>query len=294
MSSKPESVDNRHAPLAMRLGDTSVLALSGRDAAAFAQSQFTSDVAALADLHWQWSAWLTPKGRVLALFQLLRLDAERYWAILRDQPAQALGDALKRFVFRSKVTIEAPSLQVIGERGGGTSGDAPVATRDGECVRLILDRDRGRALRIVPASDAPEATPAALADWMADDIATGLPRLAGAALDAWTPQMLGLDRIGAYSLKKGCYPGQEIVSRTHYLGQAKRGLARLRLLAPAAVGERLQGADGGSAEIVCSATSGGIEQALAVTTLEPAVDVWRDATGTDRALPQPLHDTLVH
>lgn len=39
--------------------------------------------------------------------------------------------------------------------------------------------------------------------------------------------MLSLNRLNAYSLKKGCYPGQEIVARTHYLGQAKRGLVRI-------------------------------------------------------------------
>jgi folate-binding protein YgfZ len=43
--------------------------------------------------------------------------------------------------------------------------------------------------------------------------------------EAYTPQMLSLERLRAFSLAKGCYPGQEIVSRTHYLGQAKRGLA---------------------------------------------------------------------
>jgi folate-binding Fe-S cluster repair protein YgfZ len=39
--------------------------------------------------------------------------------------------------------------------------------------------------------------------------------------------MLSLDRLHAFSLKKGCYPGQEIVARTHYLGQARRRLSRI-------------------------------------------------------------------
>ena len=70
--------------------------------------------------------------------------------------------------------------------------------------------------------------PATDAAWLADDLAHGLPRLDESQREAWTPQMLSLERLHAFSLKKGCYPGQEIVARTHYLGQAKRALAQNR------------------------------------------------------------------
>src|SRR5690606_25673172 len=58
-------------------------------------------------------------------------------------------------------------------------------------------------------------------------VALRLPRLDAEQAGQWTPQQLSLDRLRAYSVKKGCYPGQEIVARTHFLGQAKRGLVRL-------------------------------------------------------------------
>ena len=60
------------------------------------------------------------------------------------------------------------------------------------------------------------------------DIEHGLPRLSETQSELWTPQMLSLERLGAFSLKKGCYPGQEIVARTHYLGQAKRHIRLVR------------------------------------------------------------------
>ena len=60
--------------------------------------------------------------------------------------------------------------------------------------------------------------------WAAFDLEHGLPRLPPSQAGQWTPQQLSLDRLRAYSVKKGCYPGQEIVARTHFLGQAKRGL----------------------------------------------------------------------
>src|SRR3546814_3450771 len=51
----------------------------------------------------------------------------------------------------------------------------------------------------------------ARARWVAFDLAHGLPRLAESQIEKWTPQQLSLERLHAYSVKKGCYPGQEIV-----------------------------------------------------------------------------------
>ena len=56
----------------IKLPSSSLIELTGADAAAFAQAQFSSDVASLADGRWQWSAWLSPQGRVRAFFSLLR------------------------------------------------------------------------------------------------------------------------------------------------------------------------------------------------------------------------------
>ena len=73
-----------------------------------AQAQFMSDIAALRDGQWQWSGWLTPKGRVIALFAVLRHSAEHLDLIVLDADIAALATSLKRYVFRSKVSIEAP------------------------------------------------------------------------------------------------------------------------------------------------------------------------------------------
>ena len=70
-----------------------------------------------------------------------------------------------------------------------------------------------------------DAPPSGSEAWWALDAAHGWPALPGVELSAWTPQQLSLQRLHAFSVKKGCYPGQEIVARTHFLGRAKRGLA---------------------------------------------------------------------
>ncbi|MBB5206967.1 YgfZ/GcvT domain-containing protein [Chiayiivirga flava] len=294
MWSKLDSPDDGRTTTALCLPDVQVLALEGRDAAAFAQAQFTGDVQALADLHWQWSAWLTPKGRVVALFQLLRLDPERYWAIVRDMPAATLAQALGRFVFRSKVRLLPLDVPVSGVADAAPVTQAMALRHDDGGVDIALERDGTRALRIGPAgADRGRDAPDALAAWSLADMAGGLPRLQDAAVEAYTPQMLGLDRLAAYSLKKGCYPGQEIVSRTHFLGQAKRGLVRVELLAPARIGERFVSDAGTAAEVVCSASAGTRREALLVAALDPPAALWRDADGVDRATPLPLQDSLL-
>ena len=92
--------DNPQAPSdrAFALDDHAVIEFAGADAVAFAQAQFMSDLTAIAAGQWQWSGWLTPKGRVIALFALLRPAPGRLRLWLPDHPADvdSLGHYLKR------------------------------------------------------------------------------------------------------------------------------------------------------------------------------------------------------
>ncbi len=58
------------------------------------------------------------------------------------------------------------------------------------------------------------------------------PFILAASSGKWTPQMLGYDRLGAVSYEKGCYLGQEVVARTHYLGKASRTCRLLEVTVP--------------------------------------------------------------
>lgn len=216
-------------PAPFALPGHGVLELAGPDASAFAQAQCMNDVSALGERQWQWNGWLTPKGRLVALFALLRLDGARLWLVSPDYPAAALGERLRRFVFRSKLELRVrDELRVAGAFHAPTQAAGPIAAAAGEdSVELDLGADGGpRTLRIAP-SPAPEDADAAMR-WRAFDLVHGLPRLPDAQSEQFTPQMLSLQRLRAFSVRKGCYPGQEIVARTHFLGQSKRGLALLR------------------------------------------------------------------
>ncbi|HVR82505.1 MAG TPA: folate-binding protein [Luteimonas sp.] len=243
-----------------------VLALEGRDAAAFAQAQFMNDVAGLNVGHWQWSGWLTPKGRLIALFALLKLDEQMLWLLLPDADPAEFAAALQRFVFRSKVKLEScGDLIVSGSFSIPTQASASQVAGDaGNGIELDMGGDGGpRGLRIGANSTA-SLSPDEASRWAAFDLEHGLPRLPPAQAGQWTPQQLSLDRLRAFSVKKGCYPGQEIVARTHFLGQAKRGLALLEADGAIAVGSNVR--DGERALGTIVSASG--DRALAVLPLQ--------------------------
>ncbi|NZA27030.1 folate-binding protein YgfZ [Luteimonas sp. SJ-92] len=267
--------------------DHAVLTLEGRDAAKFAQAQFMNDVAALAPGHWQWNGWLTPKGRVTALFALLKQEDERLWLLLADAASAGFAEALSRFVFRSKVRIRiVDGLHAAGafaapDRARGAAFDG------GEGAGIELDFGTPAGARTLAIGEAAAAEDAdALARWNAFDLAHGRPRLDAAQAGQWTPQQLSLQRLVAYSVKKGCYPGQEIVARTHFLGQAKRGLARLACEAEIASGSAVTAGGKELGRVVCS----GAGELLAVLPLERS----DDSLAVDGApcVPQPLLEGL--
>jgi folate-binding protein YgfZ len=245
------------------LPDHRVLVLSGRDATAFAHAQFMNDVAGLPSGNWQWNGWLTPKGRLVALFALLKRDEQALWLLLPDAQPAELAAALQRFVFRSKVTLEGRAdLVVSGSFARPVRASQARFSEVGEEIELDMGAAGGpRALRI--GAGAGFSTDGSRR-WAAFDLEHGLPRLPPQQAGQWTPQQLSLDRLRAYSVKKGCYPGQEIVARTHFLGQAKRGLALFEAGAPLAAGHEVHDGEHVLGTIISSAD----RLALAVLPLE--------------------------
>ena len=247
-----------------RLPGHDLLSIAGRDATAFAQAQFMNEVAALPVGHWQWNGWLTPKGRVIALFALLKRDAETLWLLLPDTDATDLAAKLQRYVFRSKLVLAArDDLHANGRFAAPAQASGATFAVDGDALELDFGGDGGpRTMRISPS--AANADAASAAHWRRFDLQHGLPRLRDDQIEAWTPQQLSLERLRAFSVKKGCYPGQEIVARTHFLGQVKRGLAMFEADAPIPAGAEVRDGERTLGGIV--STAGNI--ALAVLPLE--------------------------
>lgn len=89
-----------------------------------------------------------------------------------------------------------------------------------------------------------------LADWRLDNLRSGIVEVGAAQSELFTPHMLNLDLLAAVSLDKGCYPGQEIVARTHYRGSTKRRCLRFESGRPLNPGDKVSDGTRDIGEIV--------------------------------------------
>jgi folate-binding protein YgfZ len=218
---------------------------TGEEAKAFLHSQFTSDINHLADGQAQHAGWCSAKGRMQASFVVWR-QGERYLLALAADLQEATQKRLQMFVLRAKVKLVAQTdstimLGLSGPQAAEALADAglpcPVeamiaAEADGTAVVRL---DASRFMIVAPESAmAPlwqklsvKARPAGLPAWRWLDIQAAFPLVTLATKEEFVPQMADFEKIGGVSFHKGCYPGQEIVARTQYLGKVKRHLFRL-------------------------------------------------------------------
>jgi folate-binding protein YgfZ len=203
------------------LGPTALVRISGREAIAFAHAQFTSDVLALAEGTWHWSAWLDAQGRARAVFMLLRVGVDELLAWQPLGETATLAASLARFVLRAAVRIEAidATAEAIDAPADACAARHLVHDTAGWALALA----DGRGVRLVPGDPSPPDG-AALADWRLRDVEARLPLLPAVMGGECTPQALGLESIDAIRFDKGCYPGQEIAARLHFRGGNKRHL----------------------------------------------------------------------
>jgi folate-binding protein YgfZ len=99
----------------------------------------------------------------------------------------------------------------------------PAELTESVLERLTMFRFRSKVdLESVPATAEDLGIPGTTEDWLLDNLRAGQPEVWRPQSEEFTPHMLNLDLLGAVSFDKGCYPGQEIVARTHYRGASRR------------------------------------------------------------------------
>lgn len=266
------------SPLYCLLPDRACIEVRGTDAASFLHGQLSRTVDTLAREHAPLAAWLDARGRVRALFRVVRLD-DRFLLLTERDAVAAVVPRLRMFVLRAAVTIE-PNDDWRVAALVDAADDAPAAPPRTTPPNALVAHGGLRWVRIGPhvwhvlgsrnavesfdpgIARAPESV-AALAE-----IELGIPSIATAVAERYVPQMLNLDRLDALSFDKGCYPGQEVVARVRHLGSVKRRMRRYASEAeatPPAPGAEVVTAAGQSAgEIVRAAQAGGGFEALAV------------------------------
>lgn len=217
---------------------------SGEDAQTFLHNQLTSDVNHLGKDTAQYAAWCSPKGRMLASFILSRND-NGYLGLLSADLRTFILKRLQMYVLRSKVKIvdRSSDLQCLGVAGpkaeaallqAGLPMPTALMNTASNAKTTVIRLDEGRFIIITNSATAPSvweslaqiAVPTGVPAWLWLDIQAGTPFVTEATKEAFVPQMVNYDKIGGVSFHKGCYPGQEVVARTQYLGKVKRHLYR--------------------------------------------------------------------
>jgi folate-binding protein YgfZ len=228
------------------LTDYAVIRASGADAAEFLHNLLTNDIKNLPADGLRFSGLCTPKGRLLASFHvwhdgpdlLLALSADIMPAILKK---------LSMYILRSKVKLAEADVVLLGVAGPAAAGaieaalgaiPGPLHIADVSGGQVAQLDERRALLALTPAAAmqlwpklAAGAQPAGTAAWRWLEIAAGQPRVVAATQEAFVPQMLNMEvpAVGGVIFTKGCYPGQEVVARTQYLGKIKRRMYRASL-----------------------------------------------------------------
>ncbi|MDR2688258.1 MAG: folate-binding protein [Azoarcus sp.] len=274
--------------LAVPLSHLGQLRATGEDAASFLHNMFSNDVANLPVDTAQWNSFNTPNGRMLASLLLWR-DAAGHSLTLAADLAPALLAKLSKYVLRSKVKLSDASLDrarigLVGHQAGEVLKQAalPCPAAIMHCAASgnihVIQAFVGAYFLDLPADEAPAlfealkqagAEAAGTADWQLAMVRAGIPHVTAATTDAFVPQMLNFELIGGVSFKKGCYPGQEIITRAQHIGKVKRRLYRLAF--PGGTDRPTPGANlfaeaGESVGTIINAValSGGESEALAV------------------------------
>ena len=197
------------------LSHLSAIRFSGADAGDFLHSQLSADVLALSSGESTFACYCEPRGRVLALMLVCKSD-DAFYVIISSPLASPVADRLKVYVMRSKVDIELLTETVVA---GQTNNQQQTSTNSSLIIPLP-DSDRWFALE--SDEDVAKINAPAESAWKIWELQQGITWLNRKSSGEFLPQMLGFDQLGAVNFRKGCYPGQEIVARTHYLGKVKR------------------------------------------------------------------------
>lgn len=227
--------------------DQNLMRANGDDAASFLHNQLSNDVEHLNDTQSRYAAYCTAKGRMLASFLYWKMDSS---IVLQSSASlqPALQKRLQMFIMRSKLKLEDISEQFALLGLSGKAAEAFLLTQFAQLPIGVNDKansDAGTLIRIHDAFNAARyqwiVTHEKLAEiiaqideslqkvdasiWRLGNIHAGLPQVVEQSKEKFVPQMINFELIGGVNFRKGCYPGQEIVARSQYLGKLKRRMA---------------------------------------------------------------------
>jgi folate-binding protein YgfZ len=293
-----ERIATRDGTVLCDLGQFGTLRASGEEAETFLQNLLSNDIREVGNARAQLSSLNSPKGRMLATLLIWRAGND-YLLQLPRVLCEPICKKLSMYVLRAKVKItdardETVSLGLSGADAQqvlqGYFGELPheklalavfpepsastaSARTDFLTSSVIRISDTRFQINTTP-QHAPalwtalsrHARPAGSGCWDWLNIRSGIPVILPQTQEQFVAQMANLDLINGVNFKKGCYPGQEIVARTQYLGKLKRRMYLAHIDSDSApqAGDELFSADmegqaSGMLANVAAAPSGGYD-----------------------------------
>lgn len=272
-----------------------LIAVRGKDARTFLQGQLTNDITKVNEGHSQISGYCNPKGRLIALFHIF-LRGDAYYLQLPEERVEPVMQRLQKYILMSQVTLENASDSLVRMACSGSDSETALADlvdtlpaktyeacRAGD-LTLIRLPENGIAPRYAIHGDGPamekawtvldaRAAPIGAMAWERLEIRAGIPEVYPPTAEEYIPQTVNLELLNGVSFTKGCYTGQEIVTRLQHRGKTKRRMYRVTIASDSlpAPGTTLHPCAGGAAvgTIVRSAPTGDSNSdALAVLMME--------------------------
>jgi len=220
----------------INLKNRALLRVSGSDAETFLQGQLSNDINKLNRFSIQLNAYCQHQGKILSLFWVMRSGKDFFLSFPLDL-LDSIKSRLQMFVIISDVVIEDITKEYI-----------QVGSIDETHQEALAINDK-LSLIIADIKDINKFNMASKDHWDMACIDSFLPEIFSITSEKLVPQMLNLD-INEFGVNfsKGCYPGQEVVARLHYLGSAKRRLFSFEVDSDVQVGDSLYCASSRSAK----------------------------------------------
>ena len=209
------------------LKNRALLRVSGSDAETFLQGQLSNDINNLGNSSVQLNAYCQHQGKILALFWVTKNEDSFFLSFPKDL-LEAIKPRLQMFIIISDVVLEDITKDYI-----------QVGSIDEAHQKALVINDK-LSLTIADKQDINKFNMEPIDHWNKACIDSSLPEIFSVTSEKLVPQMLNLD-INEFGVNfsKGCYPGQEVVARLHYLGSAKRRLFAFEVDADANVGDSI-------------------------------------------------------
>ena len=235
----------------IKINNLDVIVIEGKDAEVFLQGQITNDIKLIKNEEKAlYAGYCSPKGRLIAFFLIIKVW-EKYFLICPSSIGNTISKKLSMYIMRAEVSLThmpddisyfsfygdskeeeafknfggiVPNnlMQTVQQSGNDSNSELFSVTKlSGKNHRYFV-MGNNKVIEEIYSEVYSNSGGLDSNSWHESDIETKIPNIFKETQDKFIPQSLNLDAIEAINFKKGCYTGQEIVARTHYLGKPKR------------------------------------------------------------------------